>query len=113
MKALSLFDVLTQDFWVHFAGLIVIGIGVGDLWAFHALSHDTELLLIIGGVAGMGLRIVNGSTAALRTAALDAAFMSSRSTRLAADLVAGWTSGPTTSTVTVSPAPPPAPPTQS
>lgn len=85
MKDLSLTDVLVQDFWIHLAGLIVISIAALDLWYFHAFTHDTELLLLVGGLAGMGLRIVNGSAAALRSAALDTAFTAARAASAAAD----------------------------
>lgn len=71
-------DVLVQDFWLHLAGVIAIALGAADLWHFHAFSQDTDLLFMAGGFAGMGLKIVNGSAAALRVAALDTAFAAAR-----------------------------------
>lgn len=84
MTSLSPRDVLLQDLWLHLAGLIAIALGASDLWVFHAFSHDTDLLLMAGGFAGMGLKIVNGSAAALRTAALDTAFTAARTAGTAA-----------------------------
>lgn len=78
MSSLSLRDVILQDLWVHLAALLAIALGAVDLWYFHSFSRDTELLFIVGGLAGMGLKIVNGSAAALRTAALDTAFTAAR-----------------------------------
>lgn len=105
----SLKDVMLQDLWVHLAGLFVIVFGILDLWIFHALSHDTALMFIIGGVAGMGLKIANGSTAALRTAALDSAFTAKRAAELAANAAA--TVVPPVVFPAAAPAPPPGPPT--
>lgn len=85
VTSLSPRDVLLQDLWLHLAGLIAIGLGASDLWYFHAFSHDTDLLLMAGGFAGMGLKIVNGSAAALRTAALDTAFSAARAAGTAAE----------------------------
>jgi hypothetical protein len=96
-------DMMLQDLWVHLAGVIVIAFGIVDLWLFRSLSHDTDLLFILGGVAGMGLKIANGSTAALRTVALDTAFSASRAAGLAA-------AAASTVVGTVVPAPPPADP---
>lgn len=95
---LSIGDVIVQDFWVHFAGLIAIAVGLADLWYFHQFAHDTELLLIVGGFAGMGLKIVNGSAAQLRQAALDTAFAAMRAAQTAAAAAATTTPAPTTPT---------------
>jgi len=84
MGKLSLSDAIIQDLWVHLAAIIAVSVGLIDLWLFHQLSHDTELLLIVGGFAGMGLKIVNGSAAALRQAALDTAFQAARAAGTAA-----------------------------
>jgi hypothetical protein len=84
MAATDLKQVLLQDFWVHLAGVIAIAIGLVDLWNFHAFARDSDLLFIIGGFAGMGLKIINGSAAALRTAALDTAFQAARAAGTAA-----------------------------
>jgi len=95
MNKLSLGDVVIQDFWVHLAGLIAIAVGLVDLWYFRQLSHDTELLLMVGGFAGMGLKIVNGTAAALRQAALDTAFAAARTAQLAANSAVSAASPPT------------------
>lgn len=83
MGNLTLGDVILQDFWVHLAGLIAIGLGVADLAYLHELARDSDLLFIIGGFGAMGLKIVNGSAAALRQAALDTAFSAARSAQQA------------------------------
>jgi hypothetical protein len=76
--SLSARDVVLQDFWVHMAGIIAIALGVADLAYFHELAHDSDLLFVIGGFGAMGLKIVNGSAAALRDAALNTAFAAAR-----------------------------------
>ena len=81
---LRLRDVLLQDFWVHFAGLIAISIGLADLWYFHTFARDSDLLFVIGGFGAMGLKIINGSAEALRKTALDTAFAASRTATAAA-----------------------------
>lgn len=83
-KSLSLRDVLLQDFWVHFAGIIAIALGASDIWYFHDFARDSDLLFMVGGFGAMGLKIINGSAAALRTAALDTAFAASRAATTAA-----------------------------
>ena len=83
MTNLNLRDVLLQDFWVHVAGVFAVALGAADLWYFHAFSHDSDLLFMVGGFGAMGLKIVNGSAAALRTAALDTAFTAARSAQTA------------------------------
>lgn len=89
-NSLNFQDVVLQDFWIHFAGLIVIVFGILDLWYFKQLAHDSDLLFVIGGVAGMGLKIANGATAQLRQVALNTAFASQRMAQ-AADAVASGT----------------------
>lgn len=84
---INLRDVILQDLWIHAAGLIAIALGLVDLWYFHALAHDTDLLFVIGGFAGMGLKIANGSTAALREQALNTAFAAARTAQAAAAAV--------------------------
>lgn len=101
MKQLDLKDVILQDFWLHLAGAMAIVGGFVDLWLFHQLAHDTDVLLIIGGFAGMGLKIVNGSAAALRQSALDTTFTAMRAAQTAAAAAAATTAPP-------GPAPPPA-----
>ena len=59
-------DYLFNDFWLHLAGLGAVALGLADLWHFNSLSHDSDLLFIVGGFAGLGLKIVNGSAAAIR-----------------------------------------------
>lgn len=110
----SVREVLLQDLWVHFAGVLVIAFGAADLWFFHSLSHDTALLFIIAGVAGMGLKIANGSTAALRTLALDTAYSASRAAGVAAaaaaTVVPGAPPAPRASVLVVPEPPVPSPP---
>ena len=77
-------DVIVQDLWVHLAAMIAIAIGLADLWYFHTFARDSDLLFVVGGLAGMGLKIINGSAAALRTAALDTAFTAARAAGVAA-----------------------------
>jgi hypothetical protein len=89
MTNLSFRDIILQDFWVHLAGIIAIALGAGDIVYFHALSHDSDLLFIIGGFGAMGLKFVNGSAAALRTAALDTAFNAARVAQVAAAATTG------------------------
>ena len=101
MTNLNFGQVLLQDFWIHLAGVIAIALGVADLAYFHELAHDSDLLFVIGGFSAMGLKIVNGSAAALRQAALDTAFAASRAATTAA------VSAQTAAAVT----PPPATPT--
>lgn len=80
---ISITNVLLQDLWMHMAALFALMVGLVDLWAFRQLSHDTELLLMVGGFAGMGLKIVNGSAAALREVALDTAWSAARAAQAA------------------------------
>jgi hypothetical protein len=56
-----------QDPWPHIAGLIAIGIGFAG-WYTTGLAHDpssVELMFMIGGLAGLGIKIINGSAAQL------------------------------------------------
>jgi hypothetical protein len=62
-----------QDPWVHIAALIAVAIGFSG-WYQTGLNHDpssVELMFMIGGLAGLGVKIVNGSatTLAANTAA--------------------------------------------
>ncbi len=108
MSKVSLGDVLLQDLWIHLAALIVVALGVVSWSAQNGFRSDPSALalsFIIAGLAGMGLKIVNGSAAQLRQAALDTAFASARTAQQAAQVatsvVAAATGGPTSS-----PAPP-------
>lgn len=60
---------LMKDVWVHIGGLVAIGCGFADLWQFHGLSRDTDLLVIAAGFLAQGVKIVNGSAAAAASAA--------------------------------------------
>jgi len=73
-----------QDFWVHLAAMLAIGVGLADLWHFHSFARDSDLVFIVGGFAGMGLKILNGSAAMFRNAALDTAYAASRTATAAA-----------------------------
>lgn len=110
---LNLKDTLLQDFWVHFAGVIVIIFGIIDLWYFKQLSHDTDLLFLIGGIAGMGLKIANGTTAQLRRVAADTAYSGLRTAQAAEAVITGIPVTPSTPPVAVvAVVPPPIPPVQ-
>ena len=66
----SIRDAILSDLWVHLAAVIAIALGIAG-WYSVGLSHDptsVQIMFIIGGLAGLGLKIVNGSAAALRTA---------------------------------------------
>lgn len=87
MTQLSMRDVILQDLWVHLAGLIAIAIGVAAWYFANGMKSDPsslQLMLIVGGFAGMGLKLMNGTTAVLRQAALDASFAASRAAQAAA-----------------------------
>lgn len=94
MSNLNVKDVILQDFWVHLAGLIAISLGAADLAYVHTLSHDSDLLFILGGFGAMGLKIVNGSAAALRQAALDTAFTAARAAQSSAAVAAAMAPPP-------------------
>ena len=67
---ISVRDAILSDLWVHLAAVIAIALGIAG-WYSVGLSHDptsVQIMFIIGGLAGLGLKIVNGSAAALRTA---------------------------------------------
>ena len=60
-----------QDFWFHLGGLISIGIGVAAWYETNHLTHDPSAIqigFVIGGLAAMGVKVLNGSTSLLRTA---------------------------------------------
>jgi hypothetical protein len=66
----SLTSELIKDVWVHIGGFSAIAIGCFDLfYANEKLGLTTDLILIIGGLAAQGVKIVNGSAAAAATAA--------------------------------------------
>lgn len=83
----KLSDVIVQDFWVHVAGLIAIGLG-GAAWylrtKFQTDPSSLELMFMLGGFGTMGVKLINGSAAQLRQAALDTAFSASRAAQAAA-----------------------------
>ena len=65
----KLADTFSEDLWIHLAAILAVGIGVAG-WYSIGLAKDpssVQLMFIIGGLAGLGLKIVNGSAAALRT----------------------------------------------
>jgi hypothetical protein len=80
-------DVILQDFWVHVAGLIAIGLGAAS-WImrthFNSDPSSLELMFILGGFGTMGVKLINGSAAQLRQAALDTAFSAARVAQSAA-----------------------------
>jgi hypothetical protein len=60
-------NTFTQDPWIHIAALIAVAIGFAG-WLSGGLTHDpssVELMFMIGGLAGLGVKIVNGSALAL------------------------------------------------
>jgi hypothetical protein len=62
---------ILQDFWFHLGGLIAIGIGVFAWYQHNHMASDpsaVEIGLVLGGIAAMGVKILNGSTTLLRTA---------------------------------------------
>ncbi len=59
-------DVLRRDFWVHLGALLSCAFGALDLWAFKQLPHETDLVFLLGGLAAMGVRLVNGAAAVRR-----------------------------------------------
>jgi hypothetical protein len=66
-------SVLTTDFWVHVAGLISIAVGLGgDKYLGLGLGPTADLMFIIGGFAAMGLKLTNGTVAAVSAAAAQA-----------------------------------------
>lgn len=79
-----------QDPWVHIAALIAVGIGfVG--WYTAGLTHDpssVELMFMIGGLAGLGVKIVNGSALALAANTAAGVVAVAARARTAADVVA-------------------------
>jgi hypothetical protein len=69
----TLGEEIVKDIWVHVGGLVAIGIGCFDLfYAGEKLGLTTDLILVIGGLAAQGVKIVNGSAAAAATAAAGA-----------------------------------------
>lgn len=71
---MSFKETISQDLWIHIGALIAIAIGVAD----HFLARTTgfgptaDLMFVIAGTAGLGLKIANGSALALRTTAATA-----------------------------------------
>jgi hypothetical protein len=69
----TLQEVIITDLWTHLAGLIAIAIGLGaNRYLGTGFSSDTNLLFIIGGFAAMGLKLTNGTVAAVAAAAAEA-----------------------------------------
>lgn len=84
---MKLSDVVLQDFWVHLAGLIAIALGAASWYLrshFLADPSSLELMFMIGGFGTMGVKLINGSAAQLRQAALDTAFAAARAAQTAA-----------------------------
>lgn len=68
---MSFKEALLQDFWFHLGGLISIGIGVFAWYQTNQMQHDPsaiEIGFVVGGLAAMGVKILNGSTSLLRAA---------------------------------------------
>lgn len=64
-------EALLQDFWFHLGGLISIGIGVFSWYQSNHMGGDPssfQVIFVVGGLAAMGVKILNGSTSMLRTA---------------------------------------------
>jgi hypothetical protein len=67
----TLRDSVLQDLWIHIAALVAVAIGAFAWYSRTHFSADpsaVELTFIIAGLAGLGLKIVNGSAAVLRAA---------------------------------------------
>jgi hypothetical protein len=68
---------LLTDLWIHIGGLIAIAIGAGDAGIFYnhatVLGHDADVVFMIGGLAAMGVKVINGTAPLVRTALLAAA----------------------------------------
>lgn len=96
-------DVITQDLWIHLAALLAVGIGLVS-WYMSGMNHDpssVNLMFMIGGLAAMGVKIVNGSATVL--AAATAAKVTEVAAAKAAQVVAE-------AAKTAAAIPPPAPP---
>lgn len=68
---MSFKEALLQDFWFHLGGLISIGIGLFAWYQTNGMMHDPtafQIAFILGGLAAMGVKIINGSASMLRTA---------------------------------------------
>lgn len=68
---MNLKEAIFQDFWLHFGGLIAIAIGMAGWYQTNRLTNDPssiELMFMLGGFAVMGVKLVNGSAALLRSA---------------------------------------------
>jgi len=69
----TLGEVLLTDLWVHLGGVIAIAIGLmANKFLGTTFSQDTQLLFIIAGFAAMGVKLTNGTVAAVATAAAEA-----------------------------------------
>lgn len=70
-SSLSLRDVIVQDFWLHIGGLMIIALGVA-YWIQNNQLHGDPPELALGfmmlGLGTMGVKVINGSAAALRNA---------------------------------------------
>lgn len=70
-SSLSLRDVVLQDFWLHFGGIIAIALGVIAWYQQNRLAgapSDISFGFIVVGFSVMGVKVINGSAAALRNA---------------------------------------------
>jgi len=80
----SLKDAILTDLWVHLAGLLAISIGLlSNKYLGTTFSNDTQLIFIIGGFAAMGLKLTNGTVAAVANAAAQAVQETARTTAAA------------------------------
>jgi hypothetical protein len=56
-----------SDDWLHVGALLAVALGAADAFLYAAgvlhqpaFNHDADLFLIAGGLAGFGVKIVNG-----------------------------------------------------
>lgn len=54
---------LTDGLWAHIGALIAVAIGFADVVHFHSLGVNADEFLIIGGLAALGVNIINQATA--------------------------------------------------
>lgn len=43
--------------WAHIGGLLAIGIGLADIWAFHAFPVPLAIGFVVAGLAAMGVNV--------------------------------------------------------
>jgi len=54
--------------WLHVAALISIAVGLLDVWWRHALQHDLDVSLLLGGLGALGLNVAfNAGRAQVQT----------------------------------------------